>query len=195
MSVPIRRFVNVNVAFADFIDGESVGNESIDTSGNLYEWQGPALGWVQTHSGGKALVSNRFGSGAVPSNRARTNVTTQVAVDYDVSEGVRFLSVFCWPYANNVDGTTHGDKTPSNCIGLIAIDPSSALVASAWLGTGMNDIPEGQSDDVFWYPIPLRQFVNIPLSALMTQGANGAGQIYARSSDAATPLNFWIGGN
>lgn len=58
MSVPIRRFVNVNVAFADFIDGESVGNESIDTNGNLYEWQGSALGWVQTHSGGAALVSD-----------------------------------------------------------------------------------------------------------------------------------------
>lgn len=57
MSVPIRRFVNVNVAFANFVDGESVGNESIDTNGNLYEWHGPALGWVQTHSGGAALVT------------------------------------------------------------------------------------------------------------------------------------------
>lgn len=57
MSVPIRRFVNVSVAFADFIDGESVGNESIDTNGNMYEWHGPALGWVQTRSGGAALVS------------------------------------------------------------------------------------------------------------------------------------------
>jgi hypothetical protein len=195
MTIKTRRFTNVNVAYADFVAGESPGDESIDTSGNLYEWYGADQGWKQSGSGGASAVSDRFGSGAVPQNRGRTNVTTQVAVDWPEGAGIKFLSIFCWPYASNIDGTTKTDTTPSNVIGLIAIDPSSPLVAESWIGTNATTIPAGQSDDVFWYPIPLKQAVNIPLSAVMTQGADGGGQIYVRSSDGTTPLNFWVGAN
>lgn len=53
-----REFVNVNIAFASFLDGERIGQESIDTSGNEYMWAGTVLGWIRTAANGAAHVTD-----------------------------------------------------------------------------------------------------------------------------------------
>lgn len=123
MSVPIRRFVNVNVAFADFIDGESVGNESIDTSGNLYEWRGPALGWVQTHSGGAVLVSPVDPRGAFPPDQyVETTHTLAGGGSLDVSgmAGYKLAVIVAVE-------TTAGDTTGVTLRGVIAGQQTAPL--------------------------------------------------------------------
>lgn len=131
MSVPIRRFVNVNVAFANFVDGESVGNESIDTNGNLYEWHGPALGWVQTRSGGAAMVSEV----GVPSQRHNRLTDTIITSTWP---GNDTFSV-TWTQAENVRryrvlvlGGADGDYVK------VCEDAVNEAQAEAWLTTAVS---------------------------------------------------------
>jgi len=58
VSVPTRRFVNVGIPPVSFIPGESVGNESIDDQGTLYQWYGPTRGWVISGGNGATLVTD-----------------------------------------------------------------------------------------------------------------------------------------
>lgn len=148
------------------------------------------LRFLQCDENGKAQVADLYGSGNVPKNRSLTNVTTLQAVDYPDDNGVKFLTITCWTYANMIDATTKTDTTPTNCVGLVAIDASSVLVAEAWLGTSAINIPSDSGDDQFYIPIFLKQYVKVPLSLVMANN-----QIHVRSSDGVTPLNFWIGGN
>ena len=149
---------------------------------------GAPVPWKCTEDG-NGLVTDLYGSGNVAQNRSLTNVTTLQSVDYPADNGVRFLTIFCWTYGTLVDATAKTDATPTNCVGLVAIDASSDLIAGTWLGTSATDILSSASDDQFYIPIPLKQFVKVPLSAVMANN-----QIHVRSSNG-TALNFWIGGN
>lgn len=139
MSVPIRRFVNVNVAFANFVDGESVGNESIDTNGNLYEWHGPALGWVQTRSGGAALVSDAISLSG--NTQGAVSLSTTAAQSAALSAGVYdvWADVDCYikvaATANDVTTSTGYLLLANNTIPIIVPDQEriGGIVAA---GTG-----------------------------------------------------------
>lgn len=139
MSVPIRRFVNVNVAFANFVDGESVGNESIDTSGNLYEWRGLALGWVQTHSRGAALVSDAVSLSGY--SQGTVSLSTVAAQSAALTGGVYDIwsDVDCYikiaATANDVTTSTGYLLRANNTIPIIVPDQEKlgGIVAS---GTG-----------------------------------------------------------
>lgn len=91
-----REFINVNIAFASFLDGERIGQESIDASGNEYVWSGTVLGWIQTASNGAAHV--RLSDSDVASDADRFLNT----------EGVVALAASGVHVTGDVSGYTHG---------------------------------------------------------------------------------------
>lgn len=88
--------------------------------------------------------------------------------------------------------TLEGEAT-DDVYAVLSIDAENDAEADGNLGLSGNP-PSSASADAQFIPLPLGEFVKIPLTAALVNGSYGGGRVDVRSVDG-TALNIWIGAN
>lgn len=85
------------------------------------------------------------------------------------------------------------DDVPEDVYAVLCPDAENDTEADGNLGVSGNP-PSSATADAQFVPIPLGEFVKIPLTAALVNGSYGGGRVDVRSVDG-TALNIWIGAN
>lgn len=173
--------------------GVVAGSEFYETDTEfLFQYSGSH--WIQNGSNAATHTRPLHGTGRIV--RARTIKTaTRDTAEWPAGSSITNLSCYIWPTAA---GANHGASLDRTIFGLIAVDAPSDTVAAMWLGGTTNIITsmaESKVADVFLIPVPILQWVEIPLESIMHNGAGGGGRVDVRTNDNTTQLNWLIRGS
>jgi hypothetical protein len=129
------------------------------------------------------------GPAAQARNRALSNVTSRQKVEWPAGSNITYLTVL----AMLEEGTTLVAGAEKDVYAVLSLDAENDTEADGNLGTTSNP-PSSATADAQFIPIPLGEFVKIPLTDALINGTSGGGRVDVRSVDG-TALNIWIGAN
>lgn len=164
------------------LDPESINAVKLDQGDGTTRAQG-GIG-----DAGKVQVAGE-GPAQQARNRALSNVTTRQKVEWNTGSNITYLTVL----AMLEEGTTLVAGAEKDVYAVLSIDAENDAEADGNLGTTSNP-PSSATADAQFIPIPLGEFVKIPLTNALVNGTLGGGRVDVRSVDG-TALNIWIGAN